>query len=45
MATAMTQQTTWNAIMMVETAVVQTLIPNTVLNVNVKMEMALQSIH
>ena len=40
MATAMTQQTTWNAIMMVETAVVQTLIPNTVLNVNVKMEMA-----
>ena len=41
----MTQQTTWNAIMMVETAVVQTLIPNTVLNVNVKMKMGLQLIH
>ena len=41
----MTQQTTWNATMMVETAVAQTLIPSTVLNVNVKMEMALQSIH
>ena len=45
MATAMTQQTTWNAIMMVETAVVQTLIPNIAMNVNVKMEMALQTIH
>ena len=41
----MTQQTTWNAIMMVETAVVQTLIPNIAMNVNVKMEMALQTIH
>ena len=40
MATAMTQQTTWNATMMVETAVVQTLIPTTVLNASVKMEMA-----
>ena len=42
MAIAMTQQTAWNATMMVETAVVQTLIPNTAFYVNVKMEMAPQ---
>ena len=34
MATAMTQQTTWNAIMMVETAVDLTSILNTALNAN-----------